>query len=510
MSRLKLFLFNTVILTLTSILIRAIDMFFSVYVANKIGSEGSGLFELIMSIYLFATTIANAGISLAATRIVAEEFDTNGSNGVIIAMRKCIFYSLFFGVLASVILFFCAPFLVSNLLANKVSVKPLYILALSLPFVSVTTSLSGYFSGVRKVSKTSFVKISSLFIRVGLTCLFIYIFPANNIDLVCTFLVLLGTIASIFEFLFSYILYYLDKKNICTFEKRKGNYISRILKISLPVAITSIIRSGLSTIKQSLIPMRLEKYTHSSSVAFSQYGLINGMTFPLILFPSVFINSFAGLLIPEFASFKLNENYSTMNKIIAFIFKIASVFSICMIGIFITFTEEICTIVYHDLDTVQFVVLLCPIIVFMYLDTIIDSMLKGLDRQVQVMYCNIADLFITISLIYSFIPIYGIYGYIIILYISEIFNFCVSLYQLYKETHFHFDYVFCIVLPLVLILIIKFLFDTFDYYLSSRKLIVLIKITVFIFVYLFLILVSEVFKLRKSPNVIITNSKYKK
>ena len=507
MSRFKLFLFNTVILTLTSILIRAIDMFFSVYVANKIGSEGSGLFELIMSIYLFATTIANAGISLAATRIVAEEFDTNGSSGVISAMRKCIFYSLFFGILSAIILFLCTPFLVSNLLANKISVRPLYILAISLPFVSITTSLSGYFSGVRKVSKTSSVRIFSLFIRVGLTCLFVYIFPANNIDLVCTFLVLSGTIASIFEFLFSYALYYLDKKNICNLEIRKSNYISRILKISLPVAVTSIIRSGLSTLKQSLIPMRLEKYTHSSSVAFSQYGLINGMTFPLILFPSVFINSFAGLLIPEFASFKLNENYTTMNKIICFIFKIASVFSICMIGIFLTFTEEICTIVYHNLETVQFVVLLCPILIFMYLDTIIDSMLKGLDRQVEVMYCNIADLFITITLIYSFIPIYGIYGYIIILYISEIFNFCVSLYQLYKETHFHFDYVFCVILPLILVLIIKFIFDTFDYYLTSRKLIVIIKIAVFIFIYLFLILVSEIVKLRKSPNVIVANYK---
>ena len=34
-----------------------------------------GIFELIMSIYAFATTFANSGISLAATRIVAEELD---------------------------------------------------------------------------------------------------------------------------------------------------------------------------------------------------------------------------------------------------------------------------------------------------------------------------------------------------------------------------------------------------------------------------------------------------
>lgn len=145
MKRFKLFLFNTIILTLTSILVRIIDMFFSVYVANKIGSEGSGLFELIMSIYLFASTFANAGIYLAATRIVAEEFDTKGPDGAYFAMKKCISYSLFFGILASIILFTCSPFLVSNLLMDRISTKPLYILAISLPFVSVTTSLSRLF-----------------------------------------------------------------------------------------------------------------------------------------------------------------------------------------------------------------------------------------------------------------------------------------------------------------------------------------------------------------------------
>lgn len=386
---------------------------------------------------------------------------------------------------------------------DRISVKPLYILAISLPFVSVTTSLGGYFSGMRNVSQSSFGRILSLFIRVGLTCIFIYIFPVNNIDLVCTFLVLASTLASIFEFFYSYILYYISKKDIDLSKCKDNSYLRRILKISLPVAITSIIRSGLSTIKQLLIPLRLSKFTNSTSLALSQYGLINGMTFPLILFPSVFINSFAGLLIPEFASFKLTNNYSTMNRIICFIFKISSIFSICMIGIFLTFTEEICTIIYHDLNIVEFVVLLCPVIIFMYLDTIIDSMLKGLDCQVEVMFCNIADLFITITLIYIFIPIYGIYGYILIIYTSEIFNFSVSLYQLYKETHFKFDYMFCVVIPIILILVIKFIFDNFDTYLTSRIKIVSAKIIVFIILYVFLILFVHIFKLRKYNSLYI-------
>ena len=417
--------------------------------------------------------------------------------GAITAMRKCIFYSLFFGILSGIILYVMSPFLVSKILLNRVSAKPLYILAFSLPFTSVTTSLSGYFSGIRNVSKSSFGRILSLLIRVGLTCLFILIFPANDIDLVCTFLVLSNTLANIFEFFYSYILYYISKKNISLDTVENKNYLKRLLKISLPIAVTSIIRSSLSTIKQILIPLSLTKFTQSSSLALSQYGLINGMAFPLILFPSVFITSFAGLLIPEFASFKLVENYSTMNKVIRFIFKIASIFSICMIGIFLTFTEEICTIVYHNLEIVNFVVLLCPIVIFMYLDTIIDSMLKGLDCQIEVMICNIIDLFMTITLIYFFIPIYGIYGYIVILYTSEIFNFSVSLYQLHKETHFKFDYIFCVIVPLILILIIKFIFDNFDFYLTSRIKIVSAKIIAFIFIYFFLILTVSIMRFRE-------------
>lgn len=70
-----------------------------------------GIFELLMSIYTFAITFANSGISLAATRIVSEELDGNGGKNLKIAMRKCIIYSLCFGLIAFVLLFVSARLL---------------------------------------------------------------------------------------------------------------------------------------------------------------------------------------------------------------------------------------------------------------------------------------------------------------------------------------------------------------------------------------------------------------
>ena len=476
-------------------------MFFSVYVANKIGSEGSGLFELITCVFMFSVTFANSGINLAATRIVGEEVDTGNISGIKFAIKKCILYSLFFGTFACALLFIFAKPISATLLHGKLSCTPIYIMAISLPFNSVTTSLCGYFSGIRKVSKTSFTKVLSMFFRVFITCLFLYIVPSYNIEDVYTFLVLANTISTIFEFLCTYLLYLFEKRKYKDTNYKAKKYFGKIFEIAFPVAVTSYVRSGLSTLKQMLIPMRLEKFNLSCDVSLSQYGLINGMTLPVLMFPSVFINSFASLLIPEFARYNLKEDYRRMNQVICFIFKITSFFSICIIGIFLTFTEEICYLIYHNYNIVQYIAILCPLIVLIYLDNIIDSMLKGLDEQINVMFCNIFDLFLSTTLIYFLLPIYGIYGYIFIIFVSEILNFSISLYQLYRKTKFKFDYIFCIVIPFLVVLVVKCLFDCFDTVASNTIEIIALKVFIFTLIYCALVLFSDLFNRRRKDCV---------
>lgn len=380
---------------------------------------------------------------------------------------------------------------------------PLYIMGISMPFNSVITSLSGYFTGVRRVSKTSISRILTVCLQVVLTLTFLYIFPSNNLDTVCTYLVLASTISAIFEFVLTYILYLVDSRRFIVRGNLNDNYLKSILRIALPVAVTSYIRSGLSTLKQLLIPFSLEKHSSNCDEALSQYGLINGMTMPLLMFPCIIITSCAGLLIPEFARYNLKKDFSRMNQVIEFIFKFTSFFSVCIIGIFLTFTEEICFFVYHNLDTVNFLILLCPLIILIYLDKIIDAMLRGLDKQVGVMCCNIVDLVSTTLLIYTLVPVWGIYGYIAIIAISEVLNFTISLIQLYKVTHFKFDFWSYVVIPFLLVIATKFLFDAIDNYIEYDLSYAIFKMIVFIGVYLGLLGIFNVFKWIKKKKVLV-------
>ena len=73
MGRLKTYLKNVAILTVTGLGLRAAGMFFRVYIAARIGAEGMGLYQLIFTLYSLCITVATAGVSVAATRLAAEE-----------------------------------------------------------------------------------------------------------------------------------------------------------------------------------------------------------------------------------------------------------------------------------------------------------------------------------------------------------------------------------------------------------------------------------------------------
>lgn len=409
MKKIKFFLVNGIILTCTSLILRTIGMFFNIYISNKIGSESVGVFELVMSVYFFFVTFSLSGINLACIRIVSEELAYGNDKNIKNATRKCLFFSLAFGLFSALALFIFAPYISSTFLHNKVSCFPFYVISLSLPFVSMSSCINGYFAAIRQVKKTAFVQILEQIIKISIICFLLSLLAPESVDFAIISLVVGEAISEACSFFILYFLYKLNQKKLNqTRSSVTCNFSQKILRIIVPVAITSYIRSGLSTVKQLLIPLRLEKSGLSCREALSQYGLINGMVFPLLLFPNIVITTFANLLVPEFSYYNTRSENGKMNRMLNLIFKYSFMFSFCIIGIFLCFSDSFSILFYNNIEISKYIKILCPLLVFMYLDSIIDSILKGLDKQVKVMGINILDLFTSITFIYFLLPIKGI------------------------------------------------------------------------------------------------------
>ena len=97
-------LYNTALLTASSLLMSGISMAFQVWLVGRIGSAGIGLYQLVLSVTGLCATFAISGIRFASTRLVAEELGLERPCGVRAVMSRCLAYGAFFGLAAAVIL----------------------------------------------------------------------------------------------------------------------------------------------------------------------------------------------------------------------------------------------------------------------------------------------------------------------------------------------------------------------------------------------------------------------
>lgn len=432
----KIFFINGIILTITAFIMKSIGMLFNLYISHKIGSEAIGIFSLVMSVYLFAVTLSTSGLSLACTYIVSEQFAQKNFFDGLKAVKSSLLFSLLLGLGSSLIVLLFSTNISQNWLNSMISPTPFYFISLSLPFISVSSVLNGYFSAVRKGYKSAFSQICELIIKIGLTLFLLNDYSHKNVESICISLILADVISEICSCCLLFILYHIDKSKYYTRAIPHITFKKRLFKIAFPVFITSCIRSGLSTFKQFIIPSRLVLFGLPYTIALSEYGKINGMTMSILLFPNVFILSFSNLLIPEFSSLLAKKCKKRILEICQKVLWVAFAFSICISFIFFFFAHEISLIIFHNLECAKYIKMLSPLILFIYTDNILDSMLKGINRQFEVMMGNILDLLLTIGVLYFFLPSLGIVGYLIAIIISEVFNFCLSLFQLCQATGF--------------------------------------------------------------------------
>ncbi len=486
----KKLILNALLLTLSTMTFGIINMIFRVYLSNKIGAEGMGLFQLISSISVVANTLAISGIRVTMTRLVAEELGKNNYGKIKNLVKKGILYSLFFGIMSSILLFNIADFISNSWINDSRAIMPLKILALSLPFISTSCCFAGYFYGMRRVMKS----ISADIIEVSTMMIIIYLFITKfipmGLEYTCSLISIGMALGSVLSAIYSYILYLFDKK--LSSAKSSPNdkcSIFNIGFIAFPIACSAYVQTSLRTAEDILIPNALRMYGSSSSSSLAAFGMIKGMVMPILNFPSIFLASFSTLIIPEIAESSALHKNKMVNYIISKVFKFTLLISFFGTGIFIIFSRELGLAIYNSEEVGFIMRILAPLIPFMYLDRIVDGSLNALNQQVYTLKYNILDMILRIIIILTIIPKIGIDGFILVLFVSTVFNASLSINRLLKVTNLEFELIDWVFKPILCIIISsylsKYIFTTLG--LSNSILLVLIFNSILYILCLFIV-----------------------
>lgn len=443
------FAFNALLLIAVNLLMRTVGVSFNVYLSNRAGGEVMGLYSLLSGVYTFAMTLGCGGIHLGTTRMVADAMgqyasDPSGCEQEIKrCLRRCIVYSIGFGTGAGVLLFTLAPTVGESWLGDGRTVGALRVLALTLPPIAISSCLGGYFTARRHITPSAVVGITSQLVRIGCCVYLLSLWLGNGIEATCMALVVGGALAEFVGLFMTWIAYLWDtsrqrhiaaRKNAVTeaspaAESSPGK---KLLGITLPVTFSACIRSGLITLQHILIPRGLKASGSNWSQALSSYGVLHSMVLPVVLFPSAFISSFSGLLVPEIAESHAASNEARVARISERIIRPALFFSFGVAGIMSCFSYELGLLLYNSTEAGAYIRQLAPLIPIMYVDSSVDGVLKGMGEQVYSMNVNIADALASVIMVWLLLPRMGLQGYVVTIYVTETLNTTLSLSRMLR------------------------------------------------------------------------------
>ena len=457
-----LFIKNAAILTASSLILRFAGIIFKIWLAAAVGAEGIGLYQLVFSVYVLAATFATSGISTAVTRLVADELAIGSARGTLKILRRCIQITLIIALASVALLIFGAKFIATTLLGDSRATLSIKILSLSLPFMGISSCLRGYFIARRKTGPAASSQIFEQIIRILIVVFAVKRFSHLGIATACAAVLLGDTVAEGLSCLYMYLRFLYDKRAIGTLSGRARppfGIVRAVLRISLPITAGRYLNSGLRTIENILVPKCLSK-SHTGGDALSLFGMIKGMALPVLFFPSTLLNSLSTLLIPEMSEAQALGRRGVVRSVTRQILKVTSILSFIFAAIFLAVGNKIGFLLYKSREVGFLLTALSPIVPLMYLDSVSDGLLKGLDQQLFTFRTAVFDSALRIALVLAVLPRWGIYGFIGIMYFSNLLTCLINVRRLLKVSGARIGFTQNILMPLIIALLVTMLTDS--------------------------------------------------
>ena len=427
-------IFNTALLTAASFLMQTVNVAYNVYLTNRIGAAGIGLFQLTLTVYSMAVTFACAGVRLGATRLNIDLLSKNPAASLRRSVRMCLGYAFSLSLIVAIVLYLCAPLAAQHWLHDQRTALPLRWLAAGLPLVSVTAAMQGYFTGVRTVYKCAISQGAEQAVRILCAMFFLGRMLERGIESACLAIVYGMVAGEVAVLLLSFILLLQSKHMKARTLPGDALHLRDLLHIAVPEAAGSCARSVLLTTEHLLIPWGFEASGRPKEEAMRIYGVIHGMALPVLLYPSAVLSSLSSLLVPEISELRVQKKNNQINDAVHKVLRLSLLYGVFAGGMFFAFAGPLSQRIYGSTDAARYLQIFAPLVPIMYMDMSVDGMLKGLDQQKASMMYNILDSGICVALVYILLPRMAVKGYVIVLFVSEIYNFYFSVRRLMKVT----------------------------------------------------------------------------
>ncbi|HWR45990.1 polysaccharide biosynthesis protein [Sporomusa sp.] len=311
------FLKGTLALTVAGVVVKVIGSLNWIILSRVLGGEGIGLYQMAFPIYLLALSLSSAGIPVAISIITAEKValrDYRGANRVFYLSLTVLAIS---GLLLSGAVYLGAGWLVEHQIIRDARAYPAILaLAPAIFLVTMLSSFRGYLQGWQQMTPTAVSQIVEQLFRVGAMLLFAAWMLPWGIDYAAGGASMgagVGAAAGLVVLIYYY--FKLQRTLPDSSSNDKGltpesdvSLMHRMVRLALPVSLSSIMLPLVSNIDLLIVPVRLEAAGYTVEQATELFGYLTGMAVPLVNLATLITAALATSLVPAMAEAQSTNN----------------------------------------------------------------------------------------------------------------------------------------------------------------------------------------------------------
>ena len=428
---------DAALLTSAALGMRCVGMAYQAWLARRIGDTGVGLWQLILSVDVFAATLAISGIRFTATRLVSEERGAGGRTAM--AAAHCLLYAVFFGCAACLLLFFGAERVGFLWVGDARTVGALRALSFTLPMISLSSVLNGCFLAGGKAWKSAITQLTEQLVNVGAVMFFLRAVPAGDLAQSCAAIARGCLAADAASLLLALGLFVPMLPRRALPHPPPANLRGRMLRIALPLALSAYARTGLTTLEHLLVPRKLREGGMGAERALGAYGVVTGMAFPVIGFPSCLLVALAELSVPELTAAQVRGDTSFIRRAVGRLLRHTLIYSLTVALLLFLSADALGSLFYRNAEVGRYLRILAPLVPVMYMDIVTDGCLKGLGQMLRSMVYNVSEALLSVAFVVFLLPRWGLGGFLFLIYFCELWNFSLSFIRLMKLTGSPFE-----------------------------------------------------------------------
>lgn len=413
--------------TIFSTIEKTLSFIYRIILSRSIGAEGIGIYQICLSVFAVFLTIASSGIPITVSRLIAKQTATGNDGGKHAVVSAGVLCTLIFTIPAAIIIFFGRN-LLTFIFPDKTCLNIFLLLLPGLIITSVYAVMRGSFWGNKQFLPYSIIELAEDAVMVVIGCVLV----KNTVS--ATQGAYFATLAVLISYVFSFVV------SVGWYLIRGGKFVDPrkqlkpLLASSLPITAMRTSTSMINTLVAMFLPaLLMSACGYTNSEALSLYGVVIGMSIPILFIPNALIGSIAVVVAPEMSENFYAKRKERLKNDIERTIKAAIFIATALIPVLFTVGEDIGTVLYSNLFSGQIIKRFSFILLPLCLSMITTTVLNSMNYEVKTLVYFFIGAITMLLCIFLLTPKLGINSYMVGLSLSFIITATLNLRLLKKN-----------------------------------------------------------------------------